>query len=34
MEKVGLSQPGMVTNLVNGAKALIHFKENPEDFRS
>lgn len=34
MEKVGLNQPGMVTNLLNGAKALIHFKENPEDFKS
>lgn len=34
MEKVGLSQPGMVSNLLSGAKALIHFKENPEDFRS
>lgn len=33
MERIGITQQGQLASLVSGAKALIHFKENPEDFK-
>lgn len=33
MERIGITQQGQISSLASGAKALVYFKENPEDFK-